>query len=239
MTRAEWSPAVDRLGLVRSALGGHASVDDGPIPPAVRWAALPPRRGTFDRAAAEQELDAAGWTRNGRSRSREGKLLQLRLIAPTGAPYTAVSRALERDLATVGILTTPRSLGAEGLLAQLQSRDFELALTALDNGPDPDIYALWHSSQEAAGGFNFSGMAANSDLDRALDEGRSTADYGKRRVAYLEAQKQVLGAHAAVFLYSPEFLVGVRDVVRGVTLPTGGQRYDRAQDWYLKTSLRG
>ena len=227
--------AVNRDAVLRSALGGYAAIDDTPVPPAVRWAVLPGRQLAFDRAAAARELDAAGWKLQGQARSKDGKALKLKLTTPEGQPYSSVAAAIERDLAAVGIATTTQGLGQEALLSQLQSHQFEMALTALDNGPDPDIYVFWHSSQAGPGGFNFSGMAANETLDKALEDGRATADYARRRTAYLAAQRQVLGAHAAVFMYTPQALVGARDVVQGVVLPAGGQRYDMVQGWFVNS----
>ena len=227
--------AINRDALVTSVLGGDAALADSPVPPAVRWAGLPGRQLAFDRAAAGRELDAAGWKLHGLTRARDGRTLKLKLTTPQGQPYASVAAAIERDLAAVGIATSTQGLGQEALLSQLQSHQFEMALTALDNGPDPDIYVFWHSSQAGPGGFNFSGMAANDALDKALEDGRATADYARRRTAYLEAQRQILAAHAAVFLYTPEALVGVREVVMGVTLPPGGQRYDLVQGWFVNS----
>jgi peptide/nickel transport system substrate-binding protein len=227
--------AIDRRDQVRGALAGYAGLDDSPIPPAVAWAALPGRQLSFDRAAAERELNAAGWALRGTGRFKDGKKLQLRLTTGDGQPYRAVAAAIRRDLAAVGVATTTQPLTQEGLLAQLQSHQFDIALTALDNGPDPDVYVFWHSSQTGPGGFNFSGMPASAALDRDLEAGRATADYPLRRQAYIDAQKQILEAHAAVFLYTPQALVGARDTLRGVALPTGGERYDRVQDWFVNS----
>ena len=230
--------AVDRDAAVKVALKGYATLDDTPIPPAVRWAVLPGRQPALDRVASGRELDAAGWTLHAGARSKDGKTLKLKLITPAGEPYSAVATGIERDLGAVGIAVTTQAFGPEALLTHLQGHQFDIALTALDNGPDPDVYVFWHSSQAGPGGFNFSGMTANPALDKDLEDGRATADYSRRRNAYIDAQRQVLGAHAAVFLYTPEALLGVRDVVGGAVLPAGGQRYDLAQNWFVN-SARG
>ncbi|MFN2462599.1 MAG: ABC transporter substrate-binding protein [Candidatus Dormibacteria bacterium] len=228
--------ALDRQGLIAGPLGGYAKPDYGPIPPAVTWAALPARAQPANRAAAARALEEAGWVGSGaKPRSRDGETLRLKVLAPSGAPYAEVAARISRELAAVGIAASVQSLPPEALLTRLQSHQYDLALTALDNGPDPDIYVFWHSSQAGPGGFNFSGMAANAALDKDLEDGRATADYALRRTSYVDAQKLIDAAHAAVFLYSPFSLAGLRDSVGGVTLPTGGQRYDRAQDWFVRS----
>lgn len=229
---------VDRRALIDHVLAGYARPDDSPIPPAVRWAALRTRPAGVDRAAAGRELDAAGWKRQGQYRVKDGKRLQLRLATTDADPYTSVAAAIERDLAKVGIATTTQARSAEALLNLLESRQFDIALTALDNGPDPDIYVFWHSSQAGPGGFNFSGMPQNNDLDKQLESGRATPDYTARRQAYMDAQKAILADHPALFLYTPQALVGARDSVKGISLPAGGERYDLVQNWYVNSTHR-
>ncbi|MDQ6747621.1 MAG: ABC transporter substrate-binding protein [Candidatus Dormibacteraeota bacterium] len=237
--------AIDRPGVVAGPLAGYAVTDESPIPPAISWAAIAARGPEVNRVAAARQLDAAGWHRAGRWRMKDGHRLQLRLATVDAPPYTAVAARVEDDLASMGIATIPQPRSQEALVTLLQSAlartatpEFDMALTAVDNGPDPDIYVFWHSSQAGPGGFNFSGMAPNEALDRALETGRSTSDYKVRRGAYLDAQKLILAAHPAVFLYSPQALVGARDAVKGIRLPTGGARYDLVQEWYLLSQRR-
>jgi peptide/nickel transport system substrate-binding protein len=230
--------AIDRQAQLNSTLAGFAGLDDTPIPPSIRWATLVGRSIRLDRAAASRELEAGGWHRQGRSRVKDGQKLELKLTAVDGQPYSSIAAGIERDLAVVGIATTTQNLPPDSVLARLQSHQFEIALTPLDNGPDPDVYVFWHSSQEGPGGFNFSGMPTNLALDQDLEAGRSSADYAARRRSYLDAQKQILDNHAAVFLYTPDSMVGARETVKGIVLPAGGQRYDLVQDWFVNGRRR-
>jgi peptide/nickel transport system substrate-binding protein len=237
--------AIDRAALVRGPLATYAVLDDSPVPPAISWATVSARHPGVDRGAAGRQLDAAGWRRQGQWRMKDGHRLQLRLATVDAPPYAAVAARIEQDLKAVGIATTTQPRSQEALLNLLQSAlakssatQFDMALTAVDNGPDPDVYVFWHSSQAGPGGFNFSGMAPSDALDKALDTGRSTADYKVRRAAYLDAQKLILDAHPADFLYSPQALLGARDAVKGIRLPAGGQRYDLIQEWYVLSQHR-
>jgi peptide/nickel transport system substrate-binding protein len=236
--RAAIEEAVDRRAILDQTLAGYARAAGSPIPAAISWAALATQGPHLDLAAAGRQLDAAGWKREGKWRIKDGHRLELRIATPDADPYTSVVAAIERDLGKVGIFTTTQARSPESLLSLLESRQFELALTAVDNGPDPDIYVFWHSSQGGPGGFNFSGMAKSDALDKDLEDGRSTPDYGQRRKAYLDAQQAIIGAQAAVFLYSPESLVGARDTVKGIALPAGGQRYDLVQGWYVNATRK-
>lgn len=236
--RGAIAQAIDRRAILDQVLAGYARAADTPVPPAISWAALRTEGPRLDLGAAGRQLDSAGWKRQGKWRMKDGHRLQLRIATADAEPYTSVVAAIERDLGRLGIVTTTQARSPESLLSLLESRQFELALTPVDNGPDPDIYVFWHSSQAGPGGFNFSGMAKSDALDKDLEEGRSTPDYGQRRKAYLDAQQAILGAQAAVFLYTPESLVGARDTVKGIALPAGGERYDLVQGWYVNSTRR-
>src|SRR3979409_2763220 len=90
-----------------------------------------------------------------------------------------------------------------------------MVLTPLDNGPDPDIYVFWHSTQSVTGGFNFSGMPKDAFLDKDLEDGRFNYDVKTRKAAYLDAQKILRQNVAAGFLFSPDIVVGFNNPVKG------------------------
>ena len=117
-----------------------------------------------------------------------------------------------------------------------------MVLTALDNGPDPDIYVFWHSSQAVTGGFNFSGMPKDAFLDKDLEDGRFNYDLKTRKTAYLDAQKILRDNVAAGFLFSPDVLIGFNNRVKGVrvnrAMESGG-RYDFVSDWYVESQRVG
>ncbi len=212
--------AIDRHREIGSALKGYAALDNSPIPPTISW-------------AAAAQLGPAT------VRQKDGKDLQLQLAAPNLDPYNTIARSISSDLAAVGVGVKLRLLPGTDLLATLQSRSFDLALTALDNGPDPDIYVLWHSSQSAEGGFNFSGMPMDPFLDKDLEDGRFNFDLKTRKAAYLDAQKILRANDPAVFLYTPDVLIAFNDRVKGVRLNPAMEssgRYDFVSSWYLNSN---
>jgi peptide/nickel transport system substrate-binding protein len=238
--RTAINEAVDRYGLIRAQLMGFGRLDGSPIPPTISWAAASSHGLGRDRGAATRSLETSGWKRPGvgRIRQKDGVELRLRLMAATTGTYSRVARSIAADLAEVGIAVNLDLVSDADLLARLQARNFQMALTALDNGPDPDIYVLWHSSQSAAGGFNFSGMPADGSLDKDLEDGRFNYDIKTRRAAYLDAQKILRADQPAVFLYSPDLLVAFNNRVHGVRLNPAMEttgRYDFVSRWYLNT----
>ena len=238
--RTAINEAVDRRGLIQGQLMGFGRLDASPIPPAITWAAASSRGLALDRGAAAKTLDASGWRRAGigRIRQKDGVELRLHLTAATTGVYSRVARSIAADLTVVGVGVNLELVSDADLLAKLQARNFEMALTALDNGPDPDIYVLWHSSQSAAGGFNFSGMPADAFLDKDLEDGRFNYDIKTRRAAYLDAQKILRADQPAAFLYSPDLVVAFNNRLHGVRLNPAMEttgRYDFVSGWYLNT----
>jgi len=74
------------------------------------------------------------------------------------------------------------------------------ALLAINNlPPDPDQYALWHSTQKATNITNY----ANVKIDKILEDARSTQDESQRKSLYLDFQRFLVEDAPAVFLYHP------------------------------------
>ena len=232
--------AVDRRRQVEGPLHGFARLDGSPIPPTISWAAGPETGTVFDRRAAAKALEAAGWKQSspGANRRKDGAELVLTLAAEDLDPYSEVARQAMSDLGAVGVKVKLSLVPSQQLVALLQGRRFDMVLTALDNGPDPDIYFLWHSTQSVPGGFNFSGMPGDPTLDKDLEDGRFNYDLKKRRPAYIDAQKILRQDAVADFLFCPDILVGYNNRVKGLhfnpAMDRSG-RYDFVSDWYVRS----
>lgn len=232
--------AIDHSAIVGAALHGYGHVDNTPIPPAISWASDNTAAVATDLDKARKALDAAGWKvpAKGSVRQKDGADLKLKLTAADQEPYATVARRLEIDLGRVGIKVEPDMKSQDALLGTLQSRQFDMAVDAVDNGPDPDIYTLWHSSQGATGGFNFSNMPANAALDKDLETGRQSSDQKTRHDAYMDAQRIFRETLATVILYSPDMLIGVSHRVRNVSMNPGiepGDRFEYVDRWYVQS----
>jgi peptide/nickel transport system substrate-binding protein len=238
--RAAVAFAIDRRAILNGVLDGQALRSDGPLPPSV-WVyarKLPPYY--LDRRKAEGLLDEAGWTPSagGRVRQKAGKPLQVSLVASSTYPYLQVAQVIASNLDAAGFSVKLQSVSTEQLVADyLTPRNFDLALTAWDNGPDPDIFSLWDSTQEGPDGFNFSGMNEDVGLNKDLEDGQK-ADRGAREAAYQDAQTLLVQDLPAVWLYEPLYSVAVNDRVQGFLLDPALEppdRYAHVTDWYVNT----
>jgi len=183
--------AIDRRAMISHTLRGYARLTGSPIPPAISWVAESRSVPSLNVAAARKALDDAGWTlpKGASTRQKDGKDLKIRLQSADLEPYAGLARMVETDLGRVGIKVERDLRSQDALLGTLQARQFDMALDAVDNGPDPDLFVLWHSSQINPGGFNFSNMPVNAALDKDLETGRSSSDSRTRHDAYVDAQK--------------------------------------------------
>jgi len=230
--------SIDRKGIIADVYHGYAHRQNSPIPSAISWAVAKEPQPAYDLPAAGRALDRDGWMRqSGKGpRQKSGVQFILKLVALDADIDRAVARQVERELALVGISVRASFYMLEQLVNQLTAGNFDIALNPVRNGPDPDIYIFWHSSAENPPGFNFSRMPKDVFLDKDLEDGRYKVDIKTRHDAYADAQKILLENDPAVFVCSPDVLIGINNRVRGYRLYPAIEsagRFEFAQDWYV------
>jgi len=240
MVRQAIANAIDRTAIIQEVLGGQAVPDDSPIPRSISWAYdSAAQQPAHDQAAAAKLLDDAGWTLVNGIRTKGTTSLSFGLTVSSDVPpYERVAQKVADELAQVGIVAEVRPVTTASLIHDyLNPRTFDMTLTAFDNGPDPDVYAFWHSSQAHPGGFNFAGMKKNVFIDGDLEDGRNTLDLTARAKAYATFQEDFAKEIPAVFLYSPRYVMAVSRRIHGVHLDSAiepEERFAYVDDWYVE-----
>jgi peptide/nickel transport system substrate-binding protein len=237
--RRALSQAIDRTRLVRDVLRGWGEPQSTSIPPS-DWAysAASGERLPYDPEAAQRALDEAGWTmpRQGLYRSKGGVDFIVELVAADAYPYRDVARALQRQLAAVGVGVRVNVVPAGQLVTKyLGARTYQMALANLDNGPDPDQFSFWHSSERAYP-LNFSDLPRQSFIDKDLEDGRAAVEMKDRVAAYGDLQDLLVDAAPALFLYEPHYQYAVNRRIGGVHANPVIDALDRFQyvtDWYV------
>lgn len=193
--------ALDRDALIESALAGLVDPFDSPILPGW-WAYNPDARWYApDRGIAERVLSELGYEVGiSGVRQREGRPLALELIVDGEPRRLAAAQEIARQWALVGVAVEVRQLDAPELLRRLQAHDFTLALHSWGRlGPDPDPFALWHSSQ-AERGLNYAGLA-DAEIDAALEGGRVEGELAARSADYSAFQQRWIELAPSIPLY--------------------------------------
>jgi peptide/nickel transport system substrate-binding protein len=242
--RQALTQAVDRRKIVRDILGGRADPAPGPIPPS-NWAYSRPAADKipYDPAAATKALQAAGWTMNIQTGvlSREGHDFSVSLATTDAYPYKQVAGMISAQLRQIGVQVRVDPVPASVLVSKyLIGRQYQMALTAFDNGPDPDLSSFWHSGA-ATDSLNFVSadrLPRQALIDKDLEDGRATTDVTQRKPKYGDFQDLMSDAAPAIFLFEPHYTYVVSRHVRGLHTNPVIQPVDRFEyitDWYVTT----
>lgn len=194
----------------------------------------------FDSARANKLLDEAGWKRNNDGqRIRKDQPLQLKIYAQNTSDFNKVSQQLQMAWEDLGVDVQVFLQSAEDLQAAVSNRVYDVLISGVTIGADPDVFVFWHSSQaddRSPNKLNFSHYS-NSEADTALEAARTRSDPKLRKIKldpFLKAwQTDVPGFG----LYQPRFMYISRGEVYNfeitrVTMPAN--RLWNVQDWMIR-----
>jgi peptide/nickel transport system substrate-binding protein len=232
--------ALDRNALVEETLAGQGIVAHSPFLPE-NWAYLPNvRHYDYNRAQAEQLLDAAGWVdSNGDGlREKEGRPLQFLLHTNDDSLQEALVAKVAEAWRQVGVRAVPTPVTFAGLVNDLLvPRTFDAALVTWETPGDPDPYPLWHSTQATGGGANYAGWK-NEEADQIMEKARAITDEAARRELYWRFQEIFADELPALVLYYPVYTYGVSTRVQNVqigSVNSPAERFTDFADWYIVT----
>jgi len=195
--------ALDRQQFLERVQFGQGRVAEAPISSGIPFAHAESLQGmpTFDRAAAAQLLDQAGWRQDGNGTRvaagvpgvADGTALAFDfLVFPTFASYGELFRA---QLAEVGAEVRVRQLEPPVFADTVFSdRDFDTNIISYCNGADPEIGVKRMYVSSSIGPVPFSNAAGyrNPDADRLFDQARITVDGDTRTKTYRQIQEQLV-----------------------------------------------
>ena len=221
--------AIDREDLINNTLAGAALPAVGPIPAAALFSApdsIPNRTFNLDKA---QEL----WAGLAKQAPTD-----LTLATLDEQPFVAVAEKVKTDWAALGVNVTVEAYESRVLKEEIiRNRNYDALLfgQALKHNPDP--FSFWHSSQTKDPGLNIAEYK-NTQVDKLLVEARQAFDPAVRAAKYAEFQALLVSDAPAAFLYSPLYLYGVRNSVKGLVTDNFSAPEDRfsfINSWYIKT----
>ncbi len=236
--------AIDRRKIIDQVLGGRADPAPGPKPPPSRAkSAKDAAKYPYDPARAATLLQQAGWARNPRTGllERNGRPFSVTLETADAYPYVQVAESISRQLRPLGVAVDVRTVPVAVLFSRdLMGRQYQMAIIALDTGPDPDEFSIWHSGAPP-NTLNFASdmIPHQAIIDKDLEDGRSNLDLGARRTAYADFQDLISDGAPADFLFEPYYTYVVSTRVRGVRMNPVIDPVDRFQyvtDWYVTTN---
>jgi len=231
--------ATDKKALIDGVLLGLGQEATGPYKPGT-WAYNPNvKRYPHDPGKAKALLAEAGWQpgKDG-TLAKDGRRFEFTVLTNAGNEARAKTAAiLQQNLAEVGIKMEIRTVEWAAFINEfIDKRKFDAVILGWNTTPDPDQYDIWHSSKTGPKELNHVGYA-NAEVDRLLDEGRSTFDLEKRRKAYFRVQEILAEEQPYVFLYVPEALPVVQNRFHGIEPAPAGISYNFIK-WYVPAALQ-
>jgi len=185
--------AINKEELLKTVYEGIGAVASTPLSP-VTWGynkALEQTAYPYNPDRAKQLLAEAGW-RPGPDGIlvKDGRPFRVRLGTITVAQQLQDAQVKQAHLKAVGIDAQIVAVEQAPYLAAIRQGEYEMA-GMLFVSADPDVlYTIGHSSQIRAG-WN-TAQYSNPDLDRLLEEGRSTMDTRRRYEIYTRVQEHLL-----------------------------------------------
>lgn len=232
--RRAMTAAINKDELIQGVLFGMGQKANGPMIPG-RWAHNPNVKDIpFDPAYAQQLLAEAGWRLGDDGfLQKDGKPLRFTILTNQGNQQRLMTaQIIQQRLKQVGVDVQIRIVEWAAFLKEfIDKGNFEVVLLAWMTSQDPDMYDIWHSSKTKPGELNFIGYN-NPEVDRLLEEGRSTFDSMKRKKAYYRIQEILAEEQPYTFLYVPDALPVVSSRIHGIEPAPAGIGHNLIK-WYV------
>lgn len=236
--------------LIEGPLRGSVAPLDTPILPGWWWAASPDVTWyEADTAIANRNLEELGFEAGiSGVRQRDGNALRFELLVDGEPMRRAAAAEIARQWAEIGVAIEVVELDGPTLQQRLRDHDFDMALHSWARlGPDPDPFALWHSSR-AEEGLNYAGLA-DERIDDLLASARTERDLAARSADYAAFQERWVELAPSITLFQPLYrFASVESLgVDGGDEPGANiynilfgpeDRYRSISRWYTSSSLQ-
>ncbi|MBT0662755.1 peptide-binding protein [Geobacter pelophilus] len=227
--------AINKDEIINGALLGMGQATHGPFKPGT-WACNQRQKDIpYDPEHAIKLLSEAGWkTRNSQGiLLKDGKPFQFTILTNQGNDVRLkTAQIIQQRLKRIGIDVRIRVVEWASLLSQfIDKGNFEALVMGWTITPDPDLYDVWHSSKTGPKELNFVGYK-NQEVDRLIEQGRSTFDQEKRKQCYYRIQEILVEDQPYSFLYVPDALPVVNLRFRGIEPAPAGISHNLIK-WYV------
>lgn len=190
----------------------------------------------FDPKKAKELLEQAGAKPgpDGIYRWTNGQPIQMRIETNQGNKVReTILQIAQEQYKAIGVKVDPLLESFPALLDRSvpQNLDHEGVILGWSLGLEPDMYSIWHSSQQGNDQFNWVHYA-NSDVDKAIEAGRNGPDCSTeaRKKAYATVNRLLNEDAAYTFLYTGDSLVFFNKSVQGLDPKT----YSTSSGWNIE-----
>jgi len=236
--RRAMAMAYDRQSVIDRLYHGQARAISGPFLPDT-WAHNPEVHPTeFNPQAAAGLLSAAGWkdSDNDGTLDRDGKPFRFTLLISAGSKTSTDQAQIYQDsLKQIGVQMEIATLDSAAFFDRILKGNYQSAMLAWSNDPDPDLYSLFHSTQTPPAGLNIVNYA-NPEADQLLERGRTTFDRARRVDMYHQLHDVIASDQPYLFMIQVGMKWAVDKRVKNVRVAKGVGLFlwhPGPYDWWL------
>jgi peptide/nickel transport system substrate-binding protein len=233
--RQALSYAIDKEAIIKGVLMGLGEECTGPFIKDTYAHNEDVKRYPYNPDKAKELLSLAGWkdTDNDGVLDKDGVPFSFKLITNQGNKQREdIATIVQRYWQDIGIDVEVQTIAFVTFLKEfVDKRNFQALILGWTMPIDADCYNVWHSDAVKNGGLNFIGYS-NSEVDRLIEEGRSTYDIDRRAKCYKEIHAILAEEQPYTFLYFPYSLPAVNKRFKGIVPAPAGISYNFI-NWYV------
>jgi len=240
--------ALDKERIVTEVLGGYGVTIYNPIPPGIITQILPSyaeQLSTEERSTnARAYLEERGWEIDEETRiltrktDDETQRLSFTLSTSNTPELKKAAQIIKESWERMGARVELKFFDIADLNQNvIRPRRYDALLFGEIIGRELDLFAFWHSSQQDDPGLNIA-LYANITADKLLEDARQESDRTIRLKKYEAFEKEVRDEVPAVFVYSPDFIYILPEVIKGFdlgTITTSSDRFLNVHEWHIET----
>ncbi len=212
------SMCLDVPSIIKNLYGGTARAVNGHFVPD-QWAYNPQVEVVpYDPQAAKQIFTSLGWldTNGDGIVEKDGKPFKFDLVITAGsAQALTIGQLFQSALKGIGIDAELAVLDGATAIQRILSGNYQAAYLSWDLDPDPDPFALFHSSQIPPRGQNLV-YYASPEADRLMEQARHEFDLSKRADLYKQLQLVLAGDQPYTWVNQPSVKWAVNRRVHNV-----------------------
>lgn len=232
---------VNRQMMIDDVVSGQGIFAQGPIMPG-NWAFYPEQPAyRYDPDGARQILAGMALTsgEDGRFFS-DGAPIELNLMVPDDTQHTAMAEILRQNWEKIGVGVTVIPLPYDQVIANLESRSYQMALVDVDlsDTPDPDPYQFWAESQ-IENGQNYA-QWSNTTASSYLEQARQTPNIEMRTRLYRNFQVLFEEDLPSLPLFYPVYNYAVKYSINDLNFGpvyNPADRFNNVHEWYILTGV--
>lgn len=197
----------------------------------------------FNLQKAKEILEKNGWQDKNKDGILEKEIdgknysLNFTLYTAEQKELKKVCEIIKENWGKIGVKIEVKTYPPQELLQNIiKERKYEILLFGHSLTMTPEPYFFWHSSQIKYPGLNLS-LYENKDLDKLLEKASKEININERKKILEKIQNKIIEDIPAIFLYSPNYLYGVKKQLKGFNgkfILDPSKRFIGIEDWYIK-----